>query len=346
MTSLLQPGYTLNLGSQQWTKQLLRIDLKLEAAPLLDVLAVRLPAVAPISASIGDPVELTLASGEKEAKVFTGVIDGIRRGFDVIWVSALNAGAELARFRPSATYAQITAGNVLRSLCGDVGVATGNVVDGVSLAFYAADPARTALEHIARVCAWSGAMARVSSTNQVESVIVNAKQADVALKYGREIFDTRQWKLTSKIDSFVVAGESGASSTSAPEALRPTTDFFAGNRPAGRSATTRTAAEPALRTASAAGTAGAALKRAYDSSREAGRMEAFLQPDLRPGTIVQIQDLPDGLPAGPLWIYSVRHTIGAEGAGAATRAYFHKGGDEFDPTSLLGSLIGAIGSLL
>src|SRR5712691_5397716 len=165
MTSLLQPGYTLNLGSQQWTKQLLCIDLKLEAAPLLDALTVHLPAAAPLSASVGDPVELTLASGEKEVKVFTGAIEGIRRGFDAICVSALNAGAELARFRPSATYEQITAGNVLRNLCGDAGVQTGNVEDGVSLVFYAADPAQTALEHIARVCAWSGAMARISNAD-------------------------------------------------------------------------------------------------------------------------------------------------------------------------------------
>src|SRR5207249_2304989 len=140
--------------------------------------------------------------------------------------------------------------------------------------------------------------------------------------------------------------ESGAGSTSAAEAFRPTTDFFGGNRPDGPSATSRWLAEPALRTASGAGTAGAALKRAYDSSRETGRMDAFLQPDLRPGTIVQIQDLPDGLPAGPLWLYRVQHWIGTDGAGAGTRAYFHKGGDAFDPASLLGSLIGAIGSLI
>jgi hypothetical protein len=344
MTSLLQPGYTLNLGSQQWTQQLLQIDLKLEAAPLLDILTVRLPAAAPLSASIGDAVELTLNSGEKEAKVFTGVIDAIRHGFGEMRVSALNAGAELARFRPAATYEQITAGNVLRALCGDAGVDTGEVDDGISLAFYAADPSRSALEHVARVCGWSGAMARISNENRVESAVVNATQPDVALKYGREILDTCQWKLMSKIESFVVVGESGTGSTSAPEALRATTDFFGGSPPNGPSPKSRWASEPALRTVSGARTAGAALQRAYNSSRENGRMEAFLQPDLRPGSILQIRDLPDGLPSGPLWLYRVQHWIRRNGAG--TRAHFYKGGDAFDPMALLGSLAGAIGSLL
>ena len=73
MASLLQPSYTLNLGSQQWTKQVLRLALKLGTAPLVDILEVRLPAAAAFTASIGDPVELTLHNGEKDTVVFTGI---------------------------------------------------------------------------------------------------------------------------------------------------------------------------------------------------------------------------------------------------------------------------------
>jgi len=312
------------------------MELQLSTAPLLDTLSVRFPVSAPFSAGIDDPVELTLDSGEKEAKVFTGIVDSIRRGFDDVRVSALNAGAVLARFRPGVSYEQITAGNVVRNLCSDAGVDTGSIEDGVSLAFYVADPSRTALEHVARVCDWSGAIARISEGNEVESVVVNATQPDVALKYGREILNAWQWKLTSRTKSFVVAGESGAGDTSSNDALRPTTDFFGGNRPDGPSPTSRWSSEPALRTTNAAGTAGSALQRAYDSSRETGRMDAFLQPDLRPGTILQIQDLPNDLPSGPLWLYRVEHWVAPEGA--RTRAYFHKGGDAFNPQSLLGSL--------
>jgi len=102
--------------------------------------------------------------------------------------------------------------------------------------------------------------------------------------------------------------------------------------------------EPALRTASDAASAAAARQRIYNSTREMGRMEAFLQPDLRPGVILEIQDLPNELPSDPLFLYRVRHLIDREGG--RTQAWFHKGGDSFDPLALLGSLGGALGSLL
>src|SRR5436853_2876456 len=151
MTSLLQPGYTLNLGSQQWTNQLLQLDLTLEAAPLIDVLNVRLPAAAPISADIGGPAELTLDSGEKNEKVFTGQIASIGRSFSDIVVCVVNAGALLARFRPAATYEQITAGKVGRSLCDDGGADTGSIQEGGPAPVYADQPSRTPLGPTARL---------------------------------------------------------------------------------------------------------------------------------------------------------------------------------------------------
>ena len=117
--TLLQPSYELILGSQQWTKQVLAIELRLHAAPLLDVLEARLPARAALSAVVGDDVKLTLG-GETSAAVFTGRIASIRRFFSDIVVTALDAGGELARYRPAVTYEQATAATVVRNLCGDV----------------------------------------------------------------------------------------------------------------------------------------------------------------------------------------------------------------------------------
>ena len=89
----------------------------------------------------------------------------------------------------------------------------------------------------------------------------------------------------------------------------------------------------------AAATAGAALKRQYDASRNAGRLRAFLQPKLRCGTVLEIQQLPEGMPGGPLWVSRVRITRWVRGA--YTTARFYKGGDSFDPLALLGSLAAA-----
>jgi hypothetical protein len=343
VASLLDPSFALTLGAQQWTNQALAVELELAAAPMVDVLSVRFPSAAPLSSSAGDPAALTLASGEQEATVFTGVIEAIRRTESEIRVTALNAGGALARFRPAATYAQTTAGSVVRALCAEAGVETADIEDGVALAFYVADPARSALEHIGRVCAWSGSMAQITAENRAEAVIVNAAEPQTAWRYGREILSISKSLSPAGIGAFTVAGESGAGDTAAPEALRMTTDFFRGNRPRGPSADSRWRSEPALRTAQAAARAGAARQRIYTSSRERGTVRTFLQPGLRPGTIVQIQDLPEGLAGGPVWIYHVHHRL--HRGGAVTQAQFFRGGDRFDPMALLGSLAEAVGGL-
>jgi hypothetical protein len=344
MTSLLTPAYELTLGSQLWKEQALEIRVTLACAPLVDVLHVRLPASAPLSAAVGDPALLVLDSSEQKETVFTGTIDAIRRSFGEICVTALDAGGVLARYRPATTYEQVTAGTVIRGLAGDAGMSTGSVDDGADLAFYVADPSRTAWEHVARLAAWGGAIATVSSADEVETAVIDATQADVALRYGRDLLSIDADQKHSAVDSWVVAGEGGAGATSAPEATRPTTDFFAGNRPDGPALAKRWRFEPALRTVQSAATAGAALQRAYSTSRASGRMQVFLQPQLRCGTVIEVQDLPSGLPGGPLWIAHVEHVLGDRGG--MTKLRFQQGGDSFDPTALLGSLAGAIGGLL
>jgi hypothetical protein len=344
MTGVLTPAYSLVLGSQRWTQQVVDARLVLAAAPSLNTLNLRLPASAPLSADLGDVATLSFTNDEQDETVFSGTIAGIDHRLDAICVAALDAGGLLAQFRPNDTYEQVTAGNVTRYLCDGAGVDPGDIADGVALVYYAADSSRTALEHITRVSAWSGAMARVSADNRLETVVVNATQADLALKFGRELHSIHSRRLSAPVKSFTIAGESGVGDTAAADAFRPSTDFFAGNRPPGPSLDRRWRSEPALRTASAAGTAGAALQRGYTAGRERGTLEAFLLPKLRPGTIVEVHTLPDGLPSGPLWLHRVQHSFGPRGA--VTRADFYKGGDSFDPMALLGSLSGAIGGLL
>jgi hypothetical protein len=340
MTSLIVPTYSLTLGNQRFTEQAVELRVTLELAPVLDSVTALFPAHVKLAAKAGDPALLTLGNGESEEPVFTGTIASIDRGFDAVRVRALDGGGMLAAFRPASTYEQTTAGDVAKSLCGDAGVDTGSIDDGVDLAFYAADPSRTAYEHIARVAGWSGAVARISAGGALDMTVLDATAADLALRYGRELGGITQESRPAAIDRFVVAGESGAGSTSVPEALRPATDFFGGNRPDAPALKARLTSEPALRTAAAAASAGAALQRSYGASRFRGTFDAFLLPKLRPGTVVQIQDLPEGLSGDLIWLRRVSHVVRRDGA--TTRTAFARGGDAFDPLALLGSLAGAL----
>lgn len=339
-TSLLAPSYALTLGSQLWTEQALGITVRLDPAPLVNVLEARLPAEAPLDAAVGDDVSLALDGGEGESAVFAGTVDSIRRDVGEIAVGALDAGGTLAAFRPAVTFEQVTVGTLIQELCGEVEVTAGDVEDGPMLAYYAADPGRTALDHIARLAGWAGALARVNAENALDASIVTAGEPELALRYGRELIAVETLD-SAPPPSTVVAGEAGAGSASAPEALRPTSDFFAGSRPDGPSAESVWHFEPALRTAEAAQTASAALGREIATARRRARLEAFLLPALRPGVVLEIQDLPEGLGGGPVWLDRVTHTIAP--SGARTKARFRPGGDAFDPLALLGALAGALG---
>lgn len=299
MTSLLTPAYTVRTGSQEWTKQVLYVRVSLEAGPRIDTVSIIFPAFAPLDAAPGDDVVLSLDSGQQDDTVFTGIVDRIRRTPSVTIVNAINAGGVLARTRPSVTFEHITGGGVVRQLCSEAAVDPGDIDAGVSLPYYVADPDRTAWQHITRLAAWGGAIVTVSSDNAVNAVVVDAQQADLALRYGREILDFSFDEDASHIGTFSIARETGV-----------------GN---------------------------AADARLYTSTGACGRVNAFLQPKIRPGSIIELHDMPSGIPQQPLWVGRVEHALSADGA--TTRIDVAWGGQSFDPTALLGSLGGAIGAL-
>lgn len=340
-TALLAPSCTVTTGSQSWKEQVVAIELDLAAAPGVDTFRLTLPSGAPLDAAPGDPVRVILDGGEGAHDVFAGRIATITRTLREIEVIALNGGGDLAQFRPATTYEQASVASVIRSLCGDAGVDPGALETGPILAFYSADPGRSALEHVARLAAWVGALARFKPDSRLDVQVVKADTAEVAFRYGREIIDLRQSSHATAVETIVVAGEAGAGDASAPESLMPVTDFFAGNRPDGPSKESRWTWAPALRTAGAAGTAGAALERQYRSSRRRSTMTTFLVPSLRPGTVLEIQDLPAGLDKGPFWVNRVRHRFSA--VRATSTCFLWGGGEGFDPTALMGALLGALG---
>ena len=84
--------------------------------------------------------------------------------------------------------------------------------------------------------------------------------------------------------------------------------------------------------------------RTAGSLRHRTTLDAWLVPALRPGTVVRLDELPDGLAAGPHWVERAVHRVGP--GGATTSARLAEAGAAFDPLALLGSLAGAVGSLL
>jgi hypothetical protein len=303
------PTYELTVGSRRWTNQVIEIDAHLRRAPLLDEVMARFPAEADLGAAVGDDVVVRLDGGDGAEDVFRGTLTGILKRLDETLVIAADAGEKLARYRPAMTLEQATAATVIKALCADVGASVGQLEDGPQLAYYAADPTRNAWEHAARVAAWGGAIVRVEANGKVASLVVGSGAADVALRYGRDVLSLVRLSTHHPIDTFVVAGESGVGAPDDPDALRPATDFFAGNRPDGPGASAAWTFEPALRSTSAARQSADGWKERYRAAGHAWRLEALLQPVLRPGMAASIDDLPDGFPGSPFIVDGVRHRI-------------------------------------
>lgn len=342
MSSPLRPGYSLTLGTQRFTEQIVALSLSLAAAPRADILHVVLPSAIALDPALAAPVGLELDAGAQAGQVFAGMIVQSRHEIDTIHVTAMGGAGRLARLRPAATYREVTAGTVIRELAAMADAQTGRIDDGAALAFYVADPARSALDHVARLAALSGAMARFSAADRLEVGVVGVDAPNMALRHGRDIL-SRQDHRRGAADSETVAGESGAGSVSAPEALRPTTDFFAGNRPAGPGAGQRWRFEPALRTTQAAATAGAALTAARANARAGGTLLALLHPELRPGTAFEIQEAPDRFGAGICLATAVVHSLAR--SGATSRVHYERISSA-GLASLAARALGAISSLV
>jgi phage protein D len=131
-----------------------------------------------------------------------------------------------------------------------------------------------------------------------------------------------------------------AGSTSAPNAFKQTSQAIPSSASTGGAGVVREAV-PMLRTASAASDASTALQEAVAARSERLEAKCFLLPGMRPGDVVEVQSLPDGLSGGPWLLTRVTHRLTPASGGTTVLE-----GESADGASLLGSLAGAIGGLL
>ena len=331
----------LELGELAYDQHSVALCLRRGILPIVDRLDVTLPRDVRFEATFGDPVALKLDGGEGESLVFTGKVSAIRRGLRDLRVSACNGGFDLARYRPSLAIEQVSVGDIVKRLCGDVELDCGVVDDGPKLALYVADGRATALDEITRLARHLGAIAAVDGENKLHctSISAGAGARDLALRYGREILAVELERLAPDTAELVVVGE-GAGASGSPKALWPIADFYQGQRTEpGPGAKGR--AEPELRTVDDAKAASAAWTQRRAMGEQRVRLNAWLIPELAPGARIEIQELPESIDLSALRVRQVVHRVDAR-RGAFSQVW----ASEDVGSDLLGQLLGAIGGLL
>lgn len=343
----LAPACSFVLGNLKYDTHASEISVTLGTLPCVNRFQVRLPAKARFDAAPGDPATLELDGGEGSARVITGEIAAVRRSVLRTDVVGADGGARLSALRSAATYEKQTTKNIIRSLAEDAGVEVGSLAVDLTLATYVAHQHRTGAEHIAYLAALEGAAAQMDGEGRLEVAAPPEGPADTALLYGREIIDVVSREQAPPAARHYAIGNGPAGSASAVDALR----LSAKPLPEGADKPGAAAVwepYPVLRTPSDAQKAGEALdaERAARSQRLTCR--CFLLPKLRPGMVVEIQELPNGLSSGPWRLTRVRHQLHPEsGGGTVFEACSAAGGLTGGLTGgLLGSLASAVGGLL
>lgn len=164
--------------------------------------------------STGDPLGLSLGYVGDLNKVFTGTIDGISRGPELVRVVALDSIAKLQRQRTNKLFENQSCGQMTRDLAGAAGVGIGDVKEGIQLPFYAVDSSRSVHEHMRNLALLCG----FETYADAEDFLVFAPYeagAPVPLEYGGTVMAAARLGREPIYGSVRVFGESPSSSKGA-----------------------------------------------------------------------------------------------------------------------------------
>ena len=331
----LSPTLSVTLGNLRYDTHAVELLACLEPLPRGNSVRVSLPAAVRFEAAPGDDASMDVDGGEGTKKLFTGKVRTVRRDFRRIHVMLADAATDLAAYRPCQTFEKQNAKQVIRTLASDAGIDVGDVDVDLDLPAYVAQPGRTAAEQIAELARLCGAIALVDAEGKLQVIARPSGQPSAALLYGREIVDySSSINETVNPQRFAI-GFGPAGSSSAPDALRPSLDFLPSSAAAGGAGIVRYPL-PLLRTPTAADDVSTALQTANAARAQRLRARCFLLPALRPGDVIEVQSLPDGLAGGPWLLTRVQHEL-RPGVGGSTIIE----AEGADTSSLLSGLLGA-----
>jgi hypothetical protein len=330
-------GVSVTIGGLRYDHHLTGVRVEAGLAPRAGSAQLLLPPHVRVDAEPGDDITVILDGEDPGTGVFGGQVLRVERLLDVTRIVAGDALARLAAVRPGTTFEQQSARQVVTALAGEAAVPIGAVDAALDLVHYVADQSRTALEHTARLAGWAGSYATSAADGTLVVRRLPTGSAERALRYGREIaaltVGTRQLE-----PDVVLAGSGPAGSASAPNAHLLTTAILPDSAPAPGVRTVRQSA-PALRTPEAARSATSAVA----TRNGATYLDAtcWLQPAIRPGTLIEIADAPQAGASGPWLVTSVVHGLGP-GPRGVTRLH----GESRGSSGPLSGLLGALGGLL
>jgi hypothetical protein len=252
------------------------------------------------SASAGSTLSLALGEDGSESDVFSGEITEVRASADGLYLEALASTIKLSRARKSQTYLSQSVADIVRDLASDVGI--DEVQGDTQLDAYTVDDRRNVWMHLLDLARLVGADVGASAAGELRFVPPRTGSADAKLRYGADLL---WWSVggAPQPDAPDVAAHGAGSESGADKWhwIKREPSFVNGSG-------SPVLVVPALRTRDGAETMAQALSDRAARAATQGSVAVRGNPDLRPGDLVELSDLPSGDP-GTLRVLDVVHVL-------------------------------------
>ena len=238
-----------------------------------------------------------LGGGGSDNTVWTGTVQSVQSSSGWLRLTGLASTAQLSNTRRSATWSEQTVADIVRDLAGDL---DSEIEADLELPNFNVDNSRPVWAYLYELAQLAGAQLSCAPEGGVRFILAAKEDAPTELRYGAEIID---WRLSrNQAFNAVGAAEHAAASSAGNDKWH-----WLAHDPVGANADaavlpasyrTRTAAEKFTEAANA---------RAQRATVR-GEIWTIGHPQLRPGMLVKLKDLPEG-DSDSLRIRAVTHQL-------------------------------------
>jgi hypothetical protein len=232
--------------------------------------------------------------------IWTGGVQGVRSRAGYLAIEGLASTAQLSRERRSLTWADQTVADIVRDLVGDL---DSEIEADLDLPNYSIDNRRSVWAHLCELARLAGAQLSGAPEGGVRFILESKETALVELRYGTDLIDW--WLSRREVPAATGAVEQGAASSAGSDKWH-----WLAHDPVGSGGEV-IAVPAAFRTRAAADKFAAAISARAQRSGVRGAVWLGGRPDLRPGALVELKDLPEG-DSGPLRVRAVTHQLDGE----------------------------------
>jgi hypothetical protein len=293
-----------------WARALVRFTVESVLAPDVGFAeVVYAPTHGEPAAAVGDAGTIEVGYADTAAtRLFTGAVRTVvRDGHGLARLVAVDGAAMLAGLRVDTSFEGRSAGDHVRALAGEAGVATGTVASGIDLPFLAVDAGRSAWSHIAMLARLSGHWSYVAPDGRLYFVPVEAGEPAARFTFGEDILAIRRTAAAAPFGAVTTRGEGAAGSQGGDAWAMLVKDPSPVTGTAGRGSPARRFAAGALRTGDAARAAAAGIAAAAARLSDHGELLVPGAPDVTAGATIAV-DAADAGYAGTFLVTAVRHT--------------------------------------